>query len=99
MDRWTREFHTAFFREKERVIREAIAKAGFDPDDLAFIKEHCRWVTFSYDTFEHLYYHYGETDEIRIISTENQPNIDIGYDHVGGVVKDIQRCSISAKYY
>ena len=100
MEHWTREFHSAFFKEQDKVIKEAIVRHGFDPHDVDFLKEHCQRVTYPFDDeFEHLYYHFGKCDEIRIISIERQPNIDMGYAGWPGPVTDIHKCSISAKYY
>lgn len=91
MEHWTREFHSAFIKEQDRVIREAIVLHGFNADDYEFIKEHCQLVTYPFDSFQHLYYHYGKRDEIRMISIESQPNIEPSIE--------INKCSISAKYY
>jgi len=99
MERWTEEFHKAFYKEQDRVIREAIISHGFNPGDHQFLKDHCQLITYPFDDFQHLYYHYGEKDEKRIISIEAQPNIDMGFNGWPDAAPEIHKCSISAKYY
>lgn len=99
MDHWTRDFHSAFIKEQDRIIREAIIRHGFDPDDIEFLKIECQLVTFPFDNFQHLFYRFGKKDKIRIISIEAQPTINMGYAGYPMDVADINKCSISAKYY
>jgi hypothetical protein len=73
-----------FVKSEDETIRAAFMKAGFVITE-DFLKEHCERVQIEGDKFEHIYYHFGQPDEKRIISMEREVNMS--WHEEGGNLK------------
>lgn len=60
-----------FVKSEEDTVKSAFVKAGFIVTE-EFIKEHCELVQVEGEEFEHIYYHFGQPDQKRIISIERE---------------------------
>lgn len=60
-----------FVKSEDDTIKSAFVKAGFIVTE-EFIKEHCELVQVEGEKFEHIYYHFGQPDQKRIISMERE---------------------------
>lgn len=61
------------YKKKDNIIKDALLKHGFISEDLKFLADNFQWQIKENDKFGHLYYHFGQSDEIRIISIERNP--------------------------
>lgn len=60
----------------DEIIKAAFTEKGF-PADEKFIKEHVSFVKYEGDEFDHIWYHFGEPDALRIISIERKQNTSL----------------------
>lgn len=71
---------TSFAKEiankTDDVIKAAFAEKGF-PVDEEFVKGHVSRITYECDDFDHIWYHFGQPDAVRIISIERHPNTSL----------------------
>lgn len=91
------ELNAGFLKKKDEVVKEALIRAGFDPENTEFIREHMQLVKIPFDNFEHFWYHFGQPDAVRIISV-GPPVFDSGL-RAGKLTTDIVKHTISAQYY
>jgi hypothetical protein len=76
MEDFTKTFAQDIANKKDTIIKDAFEKKGFICNE-AFIKEHCTIVTYEGDNFDHIWYHHGQADGVRIISFERYPNFNM----------------------
>ncbi len=60
-------------KQQEEVINQHLIKHGFNNIIEDFIKENFQFISQKGDNFQHLYYHAGQPDQIRIISIKKEP--------------------------
>lgn len=60
-----------FVKSQDDAIKAAFVKHGLETTE-QFIKEHCQRIQVIGEPFEHIYYHYGQPDQVRIISMETE---------------------------
>lgn len=66
-----------FFKEKDKALLAALQDKGF-PSNEEFIKAHMQCITYEEaPEFEHYWYHFGQTEAIRIISFEREPTYNL----------------------
>lgn len=58
-------------KSEDDTIKAAFVKAGFVITE-ELIREHCERIHVEGERFEHIYYHFGQPDEKRIISMERE---------------------------
>lgn len=93
-DHFTSKLQGDFVAKQDSVIKEALAAAGFNPDDHFFIADNFTWVQCEGDPFNHFYYHFGLPDARRLISFQRVPYFDMGSIEDGNFKQ-----GISAQYY
>lgn len=73
-----------FVKSEEDTIKSAFVKAGFMVTE-EFIKKHCEVVRVEGEEFEHIYYHFGQPDQVRIISMERE--VQMSWHEENGNIK------------
>lgn len=76
METITEDLFKQFVKNKDEVIKKAIIKYDIDPEDIEYLKENLQLINIHNDEFEHLYFRWGKSDEVRIISIDKKPSID-----------------------
>lgn len=70
MHQWTQTLCESFVKKEDDLVKQRLIDCGFDPNDHEFIKANMQRIIFEGHEFEHFYYHYGQPDEIRILSIQ-----------------------------
>lgn len=63
--------------KQDNIIRAALLKNGFNPDDTKFLAANIQRIMIEGDPYDHFYFNYGQPDEKRIISIERDVKIDL----------------------
>lgn len=88
---------TSFLKEKDKAFFEAMNSNGL-PTDEEFVKAHVQCIVYEdAPEFEHYWYHFGQSDAIRIISFEREPTVRL--DQPDDLVKNNWKQTVEAKYY
>lgn len=70
------DFAKEIAKKTDDIIKDTLIKKGF-PADEEFIKEHVSCIVYECEDFNHIWYHFGQPDAIRIISIERNPNTSL----------------------
>lgn len=83
-----RQITSELVNKTDSVLKEALEKKGFDTKDHDFIKNNFQVIIKEDDPdFEHYYFHFGEPDEIRILSIQRIPTISFSDCYEDGMIK------------
>jgi hypothetical protein len=88
--------YRSFIEKQDEILLKRLEDLGFDPNDHEFIKENMQRIIIEGNEFEHFYYHYGQPDEIRILSIQREidhPPLDLRNPDFNN------KMTISKKYY
>jgi hypothetical protein len=95
MEQWTQTLCENFIKKEDDLVKQRLIDCGFDPEDHEFIKDNMQRIIREGDEFIHYYYHFGQPDEIRIISI--QRHIDTPPLKLSEPFEN--KMTISKKYY
>jgi len=91
-------FYGDIVAKRDRLLKDAFAKHGFNPDDVEFIKAHISALRQEGDRFEHIYYNLGKADQLRILSWEHSPEIKNGWNDLNSY-RDSFKITYEFHYY
>ncbi len=70
-----------FIEKLDKLIEQRLSENGFNVDDKRFLKDNFTFIELPTDDFRHLYYHFGQPDQKRIISIEKETCVPV--DNLG----------------
>lgn len=73
-----------FVKSQDEAIKSAFVKHGLETTE-QFIKDHCQRIQVIGEPFEHIYYHFGQPDQVRIISMETE--VQMSWQEQNGNIK------------